>query len=60
VAGVVTGEVSPFFDVGRFKFSGGSKDGIFEAVSISEEFIVTDLIFLGAVDGLDQRNILLT
>jgi len=55
---VIAGEVSPFFDIGGFKFGGRSKDGIFEAVSVLEEFIVTDLIFLGAVDGLDQRDVL--
>lgn len=53
MARVVTGEVSPFFDIGRFKFGGRSEDGIFEAVSVPEEVIVTDLIFLGTVDGLN-------
>lgn len=58
MTGVITGEISPFFDIGRFKFSGRSKDGIFEAVSVPEEFIVTDLVFLGAVDGLDELDVL--
>jgi hypothetical protein len=58
VTGVITGEVSPFFDIGRFKLGGRSKDGIFEAVSGLEEFIVLDLVFLGAVDGLDEGDVL--
>lgn len=58
MARVIAGEVGPFFDIGRFKFGGRSEDGIFEAVSVLEEFSVTDLIFLGTVDGLDQRDVL--
>lgn len=55
---VVTGEISPFFDIGRFKLGGRSIDGILEAVSGLEEFIVLDLVFLGTVDGLDQGDVL--
>ena len=55
---MVTGEVSPSLDIGRFSLSSGSIDDILEAVSVLEEIVETDFVFLGTINGLNEFDIL--